>query len=79
MDTSDIMFFELLKVCLTNFQIRAVVSGKQIKALNQNGWYRTVEYDVPHWSYVGYPPETLLKLGFQKKVIGKTTYWVTPL
>ena len=56
-----------------------VTNKKQITALNQNGWYRTVEHDVPHWSYVGYPPETLLRLGFQKKVIGKTTYWVTPL
>ena len=56
-----------------------VTNKKQITALNQNGWYRTVEYDVPHWSYVGYQPETLLRLGFQKKVIGRTTYWVTPL
>jgi len=56
-----------------------VNNKKQIAALNQNGWYRTVEYDVPHWSYVGYPPETLLRLGFQKKIIRGTTYWVTPL
>lgn len=52
---------------------------KQVQALNQNGWYRTVEYDVPHWTYVGYPPEKLPKLGFQKKLIGRITYWVTPL
>lgn len=57
----------------------AVTNKKQITALNRNGWYRTVEYDVPHWSFVGYPPEKLPKLGFRKKVIGKTTYWVTPL
>ena len=56
-----------------------VNNEKQVTALNQNGWYRTVEYDVPHWTYVGYPPETLLRLGFQKKVIGGITYWVTPL
>ncbi len=52
---------------------------KQIQALNKNGWYRTVEYDVPHWTYVGYPPEKLPKLGFKKKLIGRTTYWLTPL
>ena len=56
-----------------------VTNKKQITALNQNGWYRTVEHDVPHWSYVGYPPETLLRLGFRKKVISRITYWVTPL
>ncbi|MEO1375380.1 MAG: D-alanyl-D-alanine carboxypeptidase family protein [Cyanobacteria bacterium J06635_10] len=56
-----------------------VTNKSQINALNQNGWYRTVKYDVPHWSYVGYPPETLLKLGFQKKIIEGTTYWLTPL
>lgn len=56
-----------------------VTNQRQIDALNQNGWYRTVKYDVPHWSYVGYPPETLLRLGFQKQVIRGTTYWLTPL
>lgn len=56
-----------------------VTNNKQVTALNQNGWYRTVEYDVPHWSYVGYPPETLLRLGFQKKIVRGITYWVTPL
>lgn len=56
-----------------------VNNEKQTRALNQNGWYRTVEYDVPHWSYVGYPPETLLRLGFRKKLIRGITYWVTPL
>jgi LAS superfamily LD-carboxypeptidase LdcB len=56
-----------------------VTNNKQIQALNKNGWYRTVEYDVPHWSYVGYPPEKLPSLGFKKKLIGKTTYWLTPL
>lgn len=56
-----------------------VTNKKQINALNQNGWYRTVKYDVPHWSYVGYPPEKLPKLGFQKKLITGTNYWLTPL
>lgn len=54
-------------------------SKKQIAALNKNGWYRTVEYDVPHWSYVGYPAEKLIQLGFKKKIIRGVTYWVTPL
>lgn len=56
-----------------------VNNRKQIAALNKNGWYRTVEYDIPHWSYIGYPQEKLLKLGFQKKVVRGITYWVTPL
>ncbi|MEB3215670.1 MAG: D-alanyl-D-alanine carboxypeptidase family protein [Nostocales cyanobacterium 94392] len=56
-----------------------VTNQKQIQALNQNGWYRTVEYDVPHWTYVGYPLEKLPSLGFKKKVIGGITYWLTPL
>lgn len=56
-----------------------VRNKKQIAALNKNGWYRTVEYDVPHWSYVGYPPEKLVDLGFHKKIIRGVIYWVTPL
>lgn len=56
-----------------------VNNKKQIEALNKNGWYRTVEYDVPHWSYVGYPKKKLPTLGFKKKVIRGITYWVTPL
>ncbi len=54
-------------------------SKKQIAALNKNGWYRTVKYDVPHWSYLGYPPEKLIELGFHKKIIQGVTYWLTPL
>lgn len=56
-----------------------VTNQNQTQALNQNGWYRTVEYDVPHWTYVGYPPEKLPSLGFKKKLIGGITYWLTPL
>lgn len=56
-----------------------VRNKKQIAALNQNGWYRTVEFDVPHWSYVGYPPQKLIELGFHKKIVKGVTYWVTPL
>ncbi|WP_414623610.1 D-alanyl-D-alanine carboxypeptidase family protein [Calothrix sp. CCY 0018] len=56
-----------------------VNNQKQIAALNKNGWFRTVEYDVPHWSYVGYPPKKLVDLGFNKKIIRGVTYWVTPL
>ncbi|PMB44849.1 peptidase M15 [Fischerella thermalis CCMEE 5205] len=56
-----------------------VSSEAQREALNQNGWFRTVEYDVPHWTYIGYPPDKLGDLGFQNKVIGGISYWLTPL
>jgi D-alanyl-D-alanine dipeptidase len=51
----------------------------QKQALNQNGWYRTVEYDIPHWTYVGLAPEKLAEFGFQNKVVEGINYWVTPL
>ncbi|ARV58699.1 peptidase M15 [Nostocales cyanobacterium HT-58-2] len=56
-----------------------VSNEAQKQALNQNGWYRTVEYDVPHWTYIGLPPEKLTDFGFQNKVVGGINYWVTPL
>ncbi|MBD2433828.1 MULTISPECIES: D-alanyl-D-alanine carboxypeptidase family protein [Fischerella] len=56
-----------------------VSTEAQRQALNQNGWFRTVEYDVPHWTYIGYPPDKLSDLGFQNKVIGGISYWLTPL
>ncbi|WP_337884247.1 D-alanyl-D-alanine carboxypeptidase family protein [Fischerella thermalis] len=56
-----------------------VSSEAQRQALNQNGWFRTVEYDAPHWTYIGYPPDKLGDLGFQNKVIGGISYWLTPL
>ena len=56
-----------------------VSTEAQRQALNQNGWFRTVEYDVPHWTYIGYPPDKLGDLGFQNKVIGGISYWLTPL
>ncbi|WP_017317364.1 D-alanyl-D-alanine carboxypeptidase family protein [Mastigocladopsis repens] len=51
----------------------------QKQALNKNGWYRTVEYDTLHWTYVGLPPERLTQFGFQNKVVGGINYWITPL
>ncbi|MBW4633938.1 MAG: D-alanyl-D-alanine carboxypeptidase family protein [Iphinoe sp. HA4291-MV1] len=51
----------------------------QKQALNQNGWYQTVENDIPHWTYVGLSEEKLTELGFQNKVVRDITYWVTPL
>lgn len=56
-----------------------VSSEAQRQALNQNGWFRTVEYDAPHWTYIGYPPDKLGDLGFKNKVIGGISYWLTPL
>ncbi|MEM7554458.1 MAG: D-alanyl-D-alanine carboxypeptidase family protein [Cyanobacteria bacterium P01_A01_bin.84] len=56
-----------------------VSSQAQVKALNDNGWYRTVENDKPHWTYVGSPKAKLKELGFHNKVIRGVTYWLTPL
>ena len=56
-----------------------VGTKEQRKALNQNGWFQTVENDVPHWTYVGLPEENLPLFGFNKQVIRGITYWITPL
>ena len=56
-----------------------VTNQAQKRALNQNGWYRTVKNDNPHWTYIGYSPEELATLGFKNKVIKGVKYWLTPL
>ncbi|MFB2772522.1 D-alanyl-D-alanine carboxypeptidase family protein [Pelatocladus sp. BLCC-F211] len=56
-----------------------VASEAQREALNQNGWFRTVEYDIPHWTYIGHPLDRLDEFGFENKVIGGISYWLTPL
>lgn len=56
-----------------------VSNDAQKQALNQNGWFRTVENDVPHWTYVGLPEENLPEFGFKNKVVRGITYWLTPL
>ncbi|MBN3951487.1 MAG: D-alanyl-D-alanine carboxypeptidase family protein [Nostoc sp. NMS7] len=56
-----------------------ISNQKQRKALNQNGWFQTVENDVPHWTYVGLPEDNLLLFGFKKKIVRGITYWITPL
>jgi D-alanyl-D-alanine carboxypeptidase len=56
-----------------------VTNEKQQQVLNENGWFRTVEYDVPHWTYVGLPKEKLAEFGFKNKEVGGVSYWVTPL
>ncbi|MHC0066802.1 D-alanyl-D-alanine carboxypeptidase family protein [Nostoc sp. UIC 10890] len=56
-----------------------VGSKEQRKALNQNGWFQTVENDIPHWTYVGLSEENLPLFGFNKQVVRGITYWITPL
>ena len=56
-----------------------VSSKEQRKALNQNGWFQTVQNDVPHWTYVGLTEENLPLFGFKKQVVQGITYWITPL
>ncbi len=56
-----------------------VSSQKQRKALNENGWFQTVENDVPHWTYIGLPEDNLPLFGFNKQANRGITYWITPL
>ncbi|MBW4507825.1 MAG: D-alanyl-D-alanine carboxypeptidase family protein [Scytonematopsis contorta HA4267-MV1] len=56
-----------------------VTSQTQRKALQENGWFQTVENDDPHWTYMGLAEEYLPQFGFQKKVLRGITYWLTPL
>lgn len=56
-----------------------VGSKEQRKALNLNGWFQTVENDVPHWTYVGLTEDNLPLFGFNKQVVQGITYWITPL
>ncbi|MGV0103502.1 D-alanyl-D-alanine carboxypeptidase VanY [Nostoc sp. DSM 114160] len=56
-----------------------VGSKEQRKALNQNGWFQTVENDTPHWTYVGLSEDNLPLFGFKKQAIRGITYWITPL
>ncbi|MBW4670506.1 MAG: D-alanyl-D-alanine carboxypeptidase family protein [Cyanomargarita calcarea GSE-NOS-MK-12-04C] len=54
-------------------------SQSQRQALNRNGWFQTVENDVPHWTYVGLTEDKLPLFGFKNKVVRGITYWLTPL
>ena len=56
-----------------------VFNAEQRTALNQNGWFQTVQNDVPHWTYLGWDQESLQKFGLQKKTVRGITYWVTPI
>ncbi len=56
-----------------------VSSQKQRQALNQNGWFQTVEGDIPHWTYLGLTEEQLPLFGFKKKVLRGIPYWLTPI
>jgi hypothetical protein len=56
-----------------------VSSQKQRQALNQNGWFQTVESDIPHWTYLGLTEEQLPLFGFKKKVLRGISYWITPI
>lgn len=51
----------------------------QRQVLNENGWFQTVVKDTPHWTYLGWDEESLLKFGLQEKIVQGITYWVTPI
>jgi LAS superfamily LD-carboxypeptidase LdcB len=56
-----------------------VSTQAQRQALNQNGWFQTVENDVPHWTYLGLAEDSLSQWGFRKKIVRGIVYWLTPL
>jgi hypothetical protein len=56
-----------------------VSSPAQRQALNQNGWFQTVQNDIPHWTYLHWSEEDLPKFGLRAKTVKGITYWVTPL
>ncbi|MBD2518788.1 D-alanyl-D-alanine carboxypeptidase family protein [Nostoc sp. FACHB-973] len=56
-----------------------VSTQKQRKALNENGWFQTVENDVPHWTYIGLSEDKLVLFGLKNKLVRGINYWVTPL
>ena len=51
----------LLAFDVSEFQDRAVET-----ALNGHGWFRTVAYDFPHFTYLGHEEERLPALGLKK-------------
>jgi D-alanyl-D-alanine dipeptidase len=56
-----------------------VSNPKQRQALYDNGWFQTVENDVPHWTYLGVNADNLSTLGLKNKVIRGISYWLTPI
>ncbi|MBD2293455.1 D-alanyl-D-alanine carboxypeptidase family protein [Anabaena sphaerica FACHB-251] len=56
-----------------------VSNPAQRQALNQNGWFQTVENDLPHWTYLGWDEGSLPKFGLKDKTVRGVTYWLTPI
>ncbi|MBD2500885.1 M15 family metallopeptidase [Anabaena azotica] len=56
-----------------------VSNAKQRQALYDNGWFQTVENDVPHWTYLGVNADNLPTLGLKNKVVRGISYWLTPI
>jgi len=56
-----------------------VSNAKQRQALYDNGWFQTVENDIPHWTYLGVNADNLPNLGLKNKVVRGISYWLTPI
>ncbi|MBD2252735.1 M15 family metallopeptidase [Nostoc parmelioides] len=56
-----------------------VSNTKQRQALYDNGWFQTVENDIPHWTYLGVNADNLASLGLKNKVVRGISYWLTPI
>jgi hypothetical protein len=47
--------------------------------LSRHGWFQTVVFDLPHFTYLGVAEEDLPSLGLRKVVKGQRTYWIPDL
>ncbi|WP_414756049.1 D-alanyl-D-alanine carboxypeptidase family protein [Anabaena sp. CCY 9910] len=56
-----------------------VSNAQQRQALYDNGWFQTVENDIPHWTYLGVNADNLPSLGLKNKVVRGISYWLTPI
>ena len=46
------------------------------KIMAKHGWFRTVQSDEPHFTYLGYSEKDLPSLGLKKVDVGKGEFWI---
>lgn len=51
-------------------------NAKVRQVLANNGWFQTVDSDLPHFTYLGIAESELPSLGLLAKKIGTQIFWI---
>ncbi len=66
-------------IAMLAFDLREYSQPRLWKILNQHGWFQTITTDLPHFTYLGWPPSRLPGLGLRRVRAYGHIFWIPNL